>query len=185
MSRGLGDVYKRQTYRRLDELSEKLAYLLAKEGVGPEVPVGLMVRRSEIFPVCSFGIQKAGGACQPLDSNYPQERLQYMLEDSGAPVVVMDEELRELLPGYKGRVIYTKDIEMAVPDATVRLQPPKAENLFALLYTSGSTGKPKGCMIEHRNIVNFCLSFQKKFGITCEDRATCLLYTSPSPRDTR
>lgn len=163
---------KTLTYRRLDELSEKLAYLLAKEGVGPEVPVGLMVRRSEIFPVCSFGIQKAGGACQPLDSNYPQERLQYMLEDSGAPVVVMDEELRELLPGYKGRVIYTKDIEMAVPDATVRLQPPKAENLFALLYTSGSTGKPKGCMIEHRNIVNFCLSFQKKFGITCEDRAT-------------
>lgn len=163
---------KALTYRQLDALSERLACLLAGEGVGPEVPVGLMVRRSELFPVCSFGIQKAGGVCQPLDSNYPQERLQFMLEDSGAPVVVMDEELRDLLPGYKGRVIYTKDIEAANIDCSVRLQPPGAENLFALLYTSGSTGKPKGCMIEHRNIVNFCLSFQEKFQITCEDRAT-------------
>lgn len=162
---------KSLTYRQLDELSSRLAGALADAGVKPEVPVGILVNRSEIFPVCTFGICKAGGVCQPLDSNYPKERLEYMLEDSGAPVIVMDEELKGVLPDYKGTVLYTKDIACMQPRPDA-LHAPSAGNLFALLYTSGSTGKPKGCMIEHKNLVNFCLSFQERFHVTCEDRAS-------------
>lgn len=163
---------KSLTYRQLDELSSRLAGALANAGVKPEVPVGIMVNRSEIFPVCTLGVSKAGGVCQPLDSNYPRERLEYMLQDSGAPVVVMDEELKGILPEYKGTVLYTKDIAQMEPAAPDALCAPTADNLFALLYTSGSTGKPKGCMITHKNLVNFCLSFQERFQITCEDRAS-------------
>jgi len=160
------------TYRELDDLSERLAIALAGLGVTPETPVGIMVNRSEIFPVCTVGVLKAGGACQPLDATYPQERLTYMLEDSGAAIVVMDEDLRPLLPDFKGTVILTRDIPSLPLDASVTLTPPAADNLFALLYTSGSTGKPKGVMLTHANLVNFCLSFQDYFHITCEDRAS-------------
>lgn len=167
-------VYKDKvlTYQELDDKSERLAAALTKAGAGPEIPIGIMAGRSEIFPICVFGILKAGSACQPLDSNYPKERLKYMTEDSGAPIIVMDRDLEEMLPDYNGIVIYTDEIERMPLDPSVVLQAPRAENLFALLYTSGSTGKPKGCMIEHRNLVNFCIAFQERFGITCEDRAS-------------
>lgn len=160
------------TYRELDDLSERLAVALAKLGVEPEIPVGIMVNRSEIFPVCTVGVLKAGGICQPLDANYPEERLRYMLEDSGAQIVVMDEGLEKLLPGYEGKIIYTSRIKEMPLDQSIVLKTPEAHHLFALLYTSGSTGKPKGCMLTHANLVNFCLSFQQYFDITCEDRAS-------------
>ncbi|MEG0681463.1 MAG: amino acid adenylation domain-containing protein [Eubacterium sp.] len=158
------------TYKELDDLSERLALTLAKEGVKPETPVGIMVNRTEIFPVCTIGVLKAGGACQPLDSNYPEERLQYMLDDSGASLVIMDENLAHLLPNYTGKIIFANTIKNLPKDLSVTLTPPKAENLFTLLYTSGSTGKPKGCMLEHRNLVNFSLAFIDYFKITSEDR---------------
>lgn len=160
------------TYKELDRLSENLAIQLTKMGVTREVPVGIMVKRSEIFPVCAIAVQKAGGACQPLDSNYPTDRLLYMLEDSNAPVVILDEELDTVIPDFKGQKFYTKDIADLKMDTNITLNSPNSDSLFALIYTSGSTGKPKGCMLEHKNLVNFCISFQNKFNITCEDRAT-------------
>lgn len=163
---------RRLTYRELDEWSERLALALAKLGVGPEMPVGVMVGRSELYPICSIGVLKAGGACQPLDSNYPEERLHFMLEDSGAKVVVADEELAPLLGDYPGQVIYTKDIESMPLDGEAELAGPKPEDLFTLLYTSGSTGKPKGVMLTHANLVNFCRAYQDYFDVTCEDRAS-------------
>lgn len=147
------------TYSQLDDHSERLAKLLASNGVTHEVPVGIMVKRCELFPICTLAALKAGGGCQPLDSNYPPERLLYMLEDSGAPVVIADDELAPIIDGYKGKIISANTIYDLSDDNTAVLTPPDAGSLFALIYTSGSTGKPKGCMLEHRNLVNYCLAF--------------------------
>lgn len=157
------------TYRELDDLSERLAIYLSSKGVRAEMPVGIMIKRSELMPVCSLGVLKAGGAYQPLDPTYPQERLSYMLRDSGAGILIVDEDLMGIIPDFQGEVIYTKELASLPLDQTVHLAGPKAEDLFILLYTSGSTGMPKGCMLEHRNIVNFCLAFQEKYDVTLED----------------
>ena len=161
---------KTLTYSQLDDYSERLARLLASEGITREVPVGIMVKRCELFPVCTFAVLKAGGGCQPLDSNYPPERLLYMLEDSGAPVVIADDDLAPIIEGYKGKIISANTIFDLPEDNNTVLTPPEADSLFALIYTSGSTGKPKGCMLEHRNLVNYCLAFHNVYGTTSEDR---------------
>ena len=93
-----------------------------------------------------------------------------MLEDSGAPVVIADDELAPIIDGYKGKIISANTIYDLPDDSTAVLTPPKADSLFALIYTSGSTGKPKGCMLEHRNLVNYCLSFHKIYAVTSDDR---------------
>ena len=161
---------KSLTYAQLDRYSENLAKLLAANGVTREVPVGIMVKRSELFPICTLAVLKAGGGCQPLDSNYPPDRLMYMLEDSKAPVVIADDELAPIIEGYGGVILSANRIYELPENTEVQLTPPSADSLFALIYTSGSTGKPKGCMLEHRNLVNFCLAFCEKFAVTENDR---------------
>lgn len=160
---------KTLTYAELDRYSENLAKLLAKNGVTREVPVGIMVKRCELFPVCTLAVLKAGGGCQPLDSNYPQDRLMYMLEDSKAPVVIADDELAPIIDGWNGMIISANEIYDLPDDGYTELTAPNADSLFALIYTSGSTGKPKGCMLEHRNLVNFCLAFCERFDISEKD----------------
>lgn len=161
---------KKLTYAQLDRYSENLARLLAKNGVRKEQPVGIMVKRCELFPICTLAVLKAGGACQPLDSNYPQDRLEFMLEDSKAKVVIADDELAGLISGFKGTVISAGSIYTLPQDDDTELDEPDAHTLFALIYTSGSTGKPKGCMLEHANLVNFCISFCERFGVSDKDR---------------
>ena len=161
---------KSLTYLQLDRYSESLARLLARNGVKKEQPVGIMVKRCELFPICTLGVLKAGGACQPLDSNYPQDRLEFMLEDSKAQVVIADDELAGLIPNYKGTIISAGSIYDLPEDNDTVLDEPDAHTLFALIYTSGSTGKPKGCMLEHANLVNFCISFCERFGVSDKDR---------------
>ncbi|MBR1483615.1 MAG: amino acid adenylation domain-containing protein [Ruminococcus sp.] len=161
---------KKLTYAQLDRYSDNLAVVLSSYGVSREVPVGIMVKRSELFPICTLAVLKAGGGCQPLDSNYPQDRLMYMLEDSKAPVVIADDELAPVIDGYNGVILSANTIYDLPENNGVILTPPAADSLFALIYTSGSTGKPKGCMLEHRNLVNFCLAFNEKFQVTENDR---------------
>ena len=161
---------KQLTYAQLDRYSENLAALLCAHGVTREVPVGIMVKRSELFPICTLAVLKAGGCCQPLDSNYPQDRLMYMLEDSKAPAVIADDELAPVIDGYSGVILSANKIYDLPEAENAALTPPATDSLFALIYTSGSTGKPKGCMLEHRNLVNFCLAFNEKFQITENDR---------------
>lgn len=165
----IGFKEKTLTYGELDHYSENLAKRLSTLGVHREVPVGILVPRSELFPVCTLGILKAGGCCQPLDGNYPEERLSYMLEDSGAPVVIADDALVSAISGYQGTIFSADEVYHLQEEAGVTPEGPAADSLFALIYTSGSTGKPKGCMLEHKNLVNFSLSFCRKFHITEED----------------
>ena len=94
------------TYRELNSRANQLAHYLRKQGVGPEVLVGICVERSLEMIIGLLGILKAGGAYVPLDPSYPRERLAFMLEDTGTPVLVTQKKfVAELPPEHQARVV--------------------------------------------------------------------------------
>ena len=154
------------TYKQLDEVTDRLAAHIASLGLGREDVVSVLIGRSERMAVASLGALKAGCAYQPLDPSYPQERLNFMIGDASAKLLIADDQYRPLITEYKGPVLDTADIDK-LPKGTVP-EGPLPENLFILLYTSGSTGVPKGCMLEHRNLVNFCAWYRNYYGLKPE-----------------
>ena len=160
----------RLTYKQVDERSERIAQYVQSLGLGSEDVVSILIPRSEWMVVASIGVLKAGCAYQPLDPSYPAERLNFMMQDAGAKLLIADEELRPIVDEYQGKVLLTKDIE-ALPVAGV---PVKADitpsSLFILLYTSGSTGTPKGCQLEHGNLVCFCHWYHRYYDLKPESK---------------
>ena len=159
---------KSLTYKELDDVTDRLAAHIASLGLGREDVVSVLIGRSERMVVCSLGALKAGCAYQPLDPSYPQERLNFMIGDAAAKLLIADASLRPLITEYKGAVLDTSDID-GLPAGTVP-EGPAPESLFILLYTSGSTGVPKGCMLEHRNLVNFCAWYRKYYDLQPDSR---------------
>ena len=159
---------KTLTYKELDEVSDRIASHIASLGLGREDVVSVLIGRSEMMAVASLGALKAGCAYQPLDPTYPEERLNFMIGDAAAKLLIADAKYRPLITSYDGPVLDTADIGKLkagpVPEG------PVPENLFILLYTSGSTGVPKGCMLEHRNLVNFCAWYRNYYGLVPESR---------------
>jgi amino acid adenylation domain-containing protein len=168
------------TYRELNDRANQLASHLRIAGVGPEVMVGICVERSLEMVIGLLGILKAGGAYVPLDPAYPPERLAFMVSDTQAPPLVLQERFLELFPDLKSKVVIlerdwdviSKESKDNVPSGTT------AENLAYVIYTSGSTGKPKGVMIEHRNVVNLFIGMDAC--IEHGPESTWLAVTSPS-----
>nr|AIW82282.1 PuwE [Cylindrospermum alatosporum CCALA 988] len=141
------------TYAQLNVRANQLAHYLRKQGVGPDVPVGICMERSIDLVVGLLGILKAGGAYVPLDPDYPQERLSWILEDVKPLVLLTQSRLVNQLPRTK---IVCLDAETATiaQESTENLVPEvKADHLAYIMYTSGSTGKPKGVSIIHRGVV--------------------------------
>ena len=161
---------KRLTYRELDEQSTGLAAHLRKLGVAAESLVGVCLDRSLEMLIAVLGILKAGGAYVPLDPAFPDDRLAYMLEDSGATVLIAGGGHAGRFPEYSGTVV-TLEEGMTFPAAggAERSAAVTPENLAYVLYTSGSTGKPKGIMVEHRSLVNFLESMRREPGMTRDD----------------
>jgi amino acid adenylation domain-containing protein len=131
--------------------------------------VALAIPRSFEMMIGLLAILKAGGAYLPLDPDYPQDRLRYMLSDSGARVLLLGEREIRGLEDYDGTVVRL--------DETLASQPVRplacsttGDNLAYIIYTSGSTGRPKGAMNSHRAIANRLLWMQAEYGITADDR---------------
>jgi amino acid adenylation domain-containing protein len=143
------------SYRDLDQRTNQLAHYLRTIGVGAESLVGICMERSMQMIVGVLAILKAGGAYVPLDPSYPKERLDFMLRDAQARVVLSQEEFKELLPQSDVTVISLDSQWGAI--ARYSTEPVdsgiNAQNLAYVIYTSGSTGIPKGVMVEHRAIV--------------------------------
>ena len=160
---------KRYTYKDVDEISDRIAGYVAAKGLGAEDVVSVLIPRCEWMAIASLGVQKAGCAYQPLDPTYPKERLNFMMQDANAKLLIADEELRSIVDEYQGDVLLTKDL-MSLPSATEQPAEPKPSSLFILLYTSGSTGVPKGCQLMHSNLVCFCHWYQTFYDLKPEHK---------------
>jgi amino acid adenylation domain-containing protein len=142
------------SYFELNARANQLAHHLRGKGVGPDVPVAICCERSVEMIVSMLAVLKAGGAYVPLSPTYPKDRLQFMLEDSAAPVLLTTERLLGLLPTYTGCVVLMDSHWNAVAGESTA-QPERnvdLDNLAYMIYTSGSTGKPKGVEVRHGNL---------------------------------
>ncbi|MFQ4145498.1 amino acid adenylation domain-containing protein [Chlorogloeopsis sp. ULAP02] len=159
------------TYQQLNQKANQLAHYLRKQGVKPEVLVGICVERSLEMIVGLLAILKAGGAYLPLDPVYPQERLAYMLADAQVSVLLTQESLFVNFLDTSAKIICTDNAELiAQQPQTNPINLSKLDNLVYVIYTSGSTGKPKGVMIEQESLVNYTQAAIREYGIKSSDR---------------
>ena len=157
------------TYRELNIRANQLAHYLQKQGVKPEVKVAICVERSLKMVIGLLGILKAGGAYVPLDPRLPQERWNYMLEDSQAKLILTQAKLGDRLPKDLHNIIYLDTNWSAEPD-TNPVSEIMPDNMAYVIYTSGSTGKPKGVVNTHRGICNRLLWMQDRYQLNESDR---------------
>jgi amino acid adenylation domain-containing protein len=160
------------TYRELNQRANQLARFLKKLGVGPNVLVGLFTERSIEMVVGVFGILKAGGAYVPVDPEYPADRVSFMLQDAGAPVLLLQGHLADRLPRQEhARLIpLDQDWELIAREDTANLPcSTSPDDLAYMIYTSGSTGTPKGALNAHRGICNRLAWMQAQYQLTGAD----------------
>jgi len=144
---------RRLTYSDLNARANRIAHVLRSAGVGPDVLVALSVERSVEMIAGLLAIWKAGGAYLPLDPSLPDERLAFLLEDTGASHVLTRSALSDRFR-HRARDLVLLDAEHSGPDTN----PPslsRPEHLAYVIFTSGSTGRPKGVAVEHRQISNY------------------------------
>ena len=160
---------KRFSYKQVDEISDRIAAHIADMGLGREDVVSVLIPRCEWMPIASLGVLKAGCAYQPLDPSYPAERLNFMMQDASARLLIADDQLRPIVNEYQGNVLFTRDI-MDLPDRKAPQVAIIPDQLFIMLYTSGSTGVPKGCQLTHGNLVAFCHWYQRYYDLKPEHK---------------
>ncbi|MER5889422.1 non-ribosomal peptide synthase/polyketide synthase [Streptomyces sp. NPDC001941] len=147
------------TYGELDARANRLAGYLVGQGIGAESLVGLCLPRGVDAVVSMLAVWKAGAGYLPIDPEYPAERINFMLGDSGAALTLTTEEILDDLPAGRNRYV-------AVDSALVRMQVASASgeapalavdgrSLAYVIYTSGSTGRPKGVAITHEGLANY------------------------------
>ncbi|AZH29547.1 non-ribosomal peptide synthetase [Paenibacillus sp. M-152] len=143
------------TYRELNIKANQLASKLRKLGVVSETIVGILTERSPEMIIGILGILKAGGAYLPLEPSYPQERIMFMLQDSGSEILLtLSGKGKQMNTfNFSGMVLDLADINSYDSDDFILSESMTADDLAYVMYTSGSTGRPKGVMIEHRNVI--------------------------------
>ncbi|MGY2334305.1 non-ribosomal peptide synthase/polyketide synthase [Pseudomonas sp. SDO5511_1_S431] len=158
------------TYAHLNRQANRLAHALIAEGVGPEVRVAVAMPRGEALMVALLGVLKAGGAYVPLDASYPEERLAYLMQDSGVALLLTHSSLSAQLPKTAG--LHALELDRMDfshwPDTApvVDLHP---DNLAYVIYTSGSTGQPKGVSVAHGPLSMHCQAIGERYAMTADD----------------
>jgi len=161
---------KTLTYKEMNERSNQLASYLQKNGVGPDVLVGVFAERSFDMVLALHAIVKAGGAYVPLDPSYPSERLANMLEDTQASIVLAQPHLVDRLPLHPNVVSLDDSLKFVSQEPIGNLEDMGTpSDLAYVIFTSGSTGRPKGVMIEHQSICNRLLWMQEEYQLTAAD----------------
>ncbi|MDQ1742272.1 MAG: hypothetical protein QOE23_611, partial [Pseudonocardiales bacterium] len=155
------------SYADLDARSNQLAHTLREYGVGPDVVVALLAERSSELMVGILAVLKAGGCYLPVDPSYPPARIDYLLTDSGARLVLAQARFAGLA-GSTPVLALDEPASYAAKSGPV--EPSSAAgDLAYLIYTSGSTGAPKGVLVEHRSVVNRLLWMQRAYPIATGD----------------
>lgn len=160
------------TYQELNDKANQLAHYLRDQGVTPDMLVVIACERSVEMIIGILGILKAGGAYVPVDPSYPLDRIQFMLEDTQATLLLTQQTVLERLPTTQEKVFLLdrdreKLIHYPITNPSCTTHP---RNLAYTIYTSGSTGKPKGVMIEHQSICDRLFWYQSYTPLSYEDR---------------
>lgn len=160
------------TYRELNARANQLAHTLIKQGITPDTRVAICIERSLDMLIALLGVLKAGGAYLPLEPNTPPVRLQFILEQSGAAVLLTSTQVAGTLPPLSLKQILLDRIgesfageSKETPSTLVT-----PSNLAYVIYTSGTTGQPKGVMVEHHSLVNHATFFARYYDLTQRDR---------------
>ena len=156
------------TYHELNMKSNQLARILRTNGVEPDEIVGIMVERSFEMVIAILGILKSGGAYLPIDSKYPKERIKFMLEDSGAKVLLMHRLTVDQIE-FEGEIINLDNVSVYQSNALNLDAGNNPSDLAYVIYTSGSTGMPKGVMVEHKNVVNLLYDMERHYPLETSD----------------
>ncbi|CAM5283811.1 Peptide synthetase OS=Lysinibacillus sphaericus OX=1421 GN=LS41612_02775 PE=3 SV=1 [Lysinibacillus sphaericus] len=164
----------RITYRQLNERSNQVAHMLLDNGLQKGDKVAIVMERSQDTVISLLGVLKAGGIYVPIDPSYPKERCQYLLNDSGAPFILIKEEHTALLTNllhndFQCRTVFTLNrMEITFPKDNVYIDLSPAD-LAYIIYTSGSTGKPKGVMLKHESVINLITDNQRIYQASKND----------------
>ncbi|CAA7392461.1 non-ribosomal peptide synthetase [Chryseobacterium fistulae] len=180
------------TYRELNERSNQLAhYLLQNYKINPDELIPLFLERSEQMLIGILGVLKSGGAYVPMDPGYPMDRIEHILGDTKARLVLVEENTKDRLYDYKKlidteeaslslNIISLNSLDMKDSLSACSTENPKtqvsSENLSYVIYTSGTTGKPKGVMIEHKSVVNLLDSIREVYDFSTRGKMSA--YTS-------
>ncbi|WP_221349818.1 non-ribosomal peptide synthetase [Streptomyces beigongshangae] len=174
----------RLTYAELDARANRLAHALAARGAGPERVVALAVPRSAELIVAEVAVLKSGAAYLPVDTDYPADRVSYMLADARPACLVTTAEAARDIPPCEGVDVVVLDAPGTVRELARR--PSTAPDLGSLsvgnaayvIYTSGSTGRPKGVVLSHTGVAKLVATQTERFGIGPHSRV--LQFASPS-----
>jgi len=158
------------SYSKAGALSNKLAHFLREKGIAPEEKVAILLPRCAEVYIAMLGVLKAGGAYIPLDPEIPAERVNYIMEDSGAKLIITANEILERISSQLNDfLIFNIDNQLweleDYPDAKPNVPNRSDHDLCYIIYTSGTTGRPKGVLIEHRNAANYIRNALKIYPI--------------------
>ncbi len=167
---------RRLSYGQVEVAANRLAHRLRREGVGPEVMVGLALDRTADLVVALLAILKAGGAYLPLDPAYPPRRLEYMVRDSGIQLLVTGGDAADTLPA-EVLPAHVSRFELPAEHDALAGEPAEAPegatdpaHLAYVIYTSGSTGRPKGVQLSHRGLANLAAAQAQHFAVRPDSR---------------
>jgi amino acid adenylation domain-containing protein len=163
---------QRLTYHEFNARANQLAHYLRGHGAGRDQRIAICLNSSPDFAITVLAILKSGGACVPLDPNYPTDRLKYMLDDVQARMVITGEgRLRTGVPQGCEAILLTDAADVIAsqpqtnPDNDVT-----PEDIAYVIYTSGSTGKPRGVLLTHAGLANYNVNAARMYAITPQDR---------------
>ncbi|KAK9692681.1 hypothetical protein K7432_014228 [Basidiobolus ranarum] len=162
------------TYAELNRRANRLAHCIIQLGVMPDELVPLCIEKSIDMVVAILAVLKAGAAYVPLDAEYPQERISFILRDTNAGICITTSSLSGIFSEYPNIQLVMADQSDFIRGEIYETNPIvphlKSSNLCYLIFTSGSTGKPKGVMLEHRNVINYITAHKKLLNLTQNDR---------------
>lgn len=160
------------TYHELNQRANRLARWLCQQGVVAETVVAFCLRHEPDAIVALLGILKSGGALVALDPDYPEERIAFLLQDTGTGVVLTNSTLAGRFSAYGVPVLcldQAATLLRGYPNTNVD-HPPQPDHLAAVFYTSGTTGQPKGTLLEHRNLTAHAHAMRDAYALTAQDR---------------
>ncbi|MBQ9395643.1 MAG: amino acid adenylation domain-containing protein, partial [Proteobacteria bacterium] len=178
-------VYRDKTlsYKAFWNVTDRIAAYIRTRGIGRNEFVAIMIGRSEFMPVTAWGVVKSGAGYVPMDPAYPKERIDFMVRDSGAKLIIADRDLRHLVDGYGVDILFTDEIG-GLPESTqvplsngegdlggeAYIERAMPEDALIMIYTSGTTGVPKGCVLNHGNFAAFHVANRNVWHYTSESR---------------